>query len=111
VSSLSYGLTYYWRVSARNVSGESGFSSIWHFGTIYPVPTVPVLVSPSNGAQNQSSLALLKWHKSDSTTIDYQLQVATDSNFASLTYNDSTITDTSRMMTTLLHANTSCWHV
>ncbi|HPS13368.1 MAG TPA: gliding motility-associated C-terminal domain-containing protein, partial [Prolixibacteraceae bacterium] len=38
VSGLDHLTTYYWRVSATNVSGTSGWSETWKFTTLQPIP-------------------------------------------------------------------------
>ena len=45
--------TYYWRVSASNSNGPSGWSTVWRVTTI--APTAPALSSPVNG---QTALSL-----------------------------------------------------
>jgi hypothetical protein len=74
-------------------------------------PSTPVLASPSNEANNQSLLTMLAWHPSDTTTIDYQLQVALDSSFLAIHFNDSTIVDISRLMIHLDPSTTYYWRV
>jgi hypothetical protein len=44
---------HYWRIRARNVSGWSNWSEIWHFTTMaVPVPPAPILIAPTNGETN-----------------------------------------------------------
>src|SRR5205085_10296003 len=64
MSSLAYNTTYYWRVSASNVSGASNYSTAWSFKTTIAPPIPPVLSSPLNGAINQSVTVNLSWHAS-----------------------------------------------
>jgi hypothetical protein len=83
--------TYYWRVSAQNKAGNSGYSEPFSFTTIVSEPGVPVLVSPSNGATAQPLTVALDW--SDvSTAKGYQLQVSLDTSFATTVIDESNIT-------------------
>lgn len=53
-------------------------------------PSQPVLISPSNGSINVSPILNLSWTKINGVSF-YQLQIAKDSNFTILIYNDSTV--------------------
>ena len=61
VSSLNPLTIYYWRVSATNTAGTSGWSAIWSFTTTGPSPAAPVLSYPSNGTTISSSPLSLIW--------------------------------------------------
>ncbi|MBM4176054.1 MAG: T9SS type A sorting domain-containing protein [Ignavibacteria bacterium] len=74
------------------------------------VPSAPTLLSPANGSTNQSKTPTLSWDASSGAT-SYRLQVATDSLFSSIIFNDSTIATTSKQLPTL-NANTKYfWRV
>jgi hypothetical protein len=95
ISSLSAYTLYYWRVKAVNAAGESSWSDVWNFmtGAIVVVPSVPVLLSPANGATDQPVSLALVWN-SVSTATSYHVQIAIDTLFAGMFTQDSTITDT-----------------
>ena len=38
VNNLYTGMKYYWKVNAKNIAGESPYSSVWNFTTFLPVP-------------------------------------------------------------------------
>ena len=112
MSGLSYSTTYWWHVSAKNVSGSSAYSATWHFRVTDPIspPTAPTLASPTNGASGVSVSPTLIWNKS-TNALSYRLQVATDTNFSSLSANQAGITDTSYVVSGLSSSTVYYWHV
>ncbi len=106
VTGLLPGTTYYFRVAAQN-STDSSRGSIISFTT---TPTAPTLVAPANGATNQSTTVTLSWIAPTGAT-SYRLQVATGSSFASLVFDDSTITSTSRQVSSLANNTLYYWRV
>ncbi|MCK5571900.1 MAG: hypothetical protein KAJ12_04035, partial [Bacteroidetes bacterium] len=111
VTGLANGARHFWRVRALNSSGSSTFSETWAFTTIDPTPPAPSLVSPVNGGADQPTSLTFIW--TSSTLVDfYRLQVATDSMFVTgLVVNDSSLVDTSRAVTGLLHGTKYYWRV
>ncbi|AXI99957.1 Por secretion system C-terminal sorting domain-containing protein [Cyclonatronum proteinivorum] len=93
---LNQGTTYYWRVRATNNSGSSDWSATRTFTTICNTPSLPVLVSPSNGATITVTNPTLSWNSSSGAT-HYELQVATNSSFSasSIVFNQG-VSGTSR---------------
>lgn len=85
---LSINTTYYWHVNATNSGGTSAWSTVWSFKTTdVAAPAVPVLSSPSNGA-NRVSVSVpvtLTWNASLGAT-SYTVEVSTSSSFSSLFY-------------------------
>ncbi|MBL8015712.1 MAG: hypothetical protein JNK43_00455, partial [Ignavibacteria bacterium] len=65
-------------------------------------------LSPVNNATNQPTSVSLVWNKSLLATT-YRVQVATDSLFTSLFLNDSTVTDSTRLVTGLAGGSTNYW--
>ncbi len=110
VGPLSNSTLYYWRVSAKNTGGSSGFSSTWNFTTIVTVPPAPVLTSPLNGAGCQPTTISLTWTASAGAA-SYHVQLATDSLFASVILDDSTIASTTRQVTSLSSSTAYYWRV
>jgi hypothetical protein len=110
ISGLKYGTTYYWRVQALNQYASSSFSVVWNFMTTLPPPLIPLLTLPSNGALGVSINPTLSWNASSRAT-SYQLQVSTDSSFASTVYNQSGITGESQSVNGLSNNTVYYWRV
>jgi hypothetical protein len=72
--------------------------------------SAPVLVSPPNGAIDQPLTVELRWNGVVSAAT-YRLQVATDTLFGSIVYNDSTLTDTARQVGPLAVNTQYYWRV
>ncbi|MBM4165522.1 MAG: T9SS type A sorting domain-containing protein [Ignavibacteria bacterium] len=88
--------TYYWRVDARNAGGNSAYSNIWSFTTVFvPIPSVPVLMYPQNNSVHQPRIIALEWEPSLNAET-YLLQIATDSLFEVMVLEDSTIVETTK---------------
>ena len=98
---LANYLQYYWRVKAVNVGGESDWSSVWNFKTLGN-PFASNLIAPADLAVNQTVNALtFQWTKAKErieTIQKYQFQISTDSLFATTFMNDSTLTDTTKVV-------------
>ncbi len=73
-------------------------------------PTQVSLLSPANTATGVSLPVTLRWYKTDSTT-KYNVQVSTSNTFASFIVNDSTLTDTTKAVSTLSANTTYYWRV
>jgi photosystem II stability/assembly factor-like uncharacterized protein len=83
---------YYWRVNATNGAGTGPFSAVWRFKTVVSPPVVaPTLISPPNGATNQSVTPTLDWNDVFNS-LGYRLLVSTDSLFINPSVVDTTIT-------------------
>jgi hypothetical protein len=78
-------------------------------GTPAP-PYTPTLLSPPNGSTNHATTLNLNW-SSSSGAINYRLQFSTDSTFTSTMYDDSTLTDTSKQVSSLLNNTLYYWRV
>jgi hypothetical protein len=110
VSGLTNLTNYYWRVRAKNAIGWGQFSIWWRFTTIVAAPSAPVLVSPANGANGQPLTLTIVWRKSINAA-SYRLQIATDAGFNTLILNDSTLTDSLRLVSGLTQLTTYYWRV
>jgi len=110
VVSLSNLRKYYWRVSAYNAGGESGFATADSFTTIVAVPAAPVLVSPVN-LINVARKTTFTWHSSTHAT-QYHLQVASDLAFTTVVRDTSQVTDTTLTLSVPLDDSASYfWRV
>ncbi len=109
---LAHQTTYYWRVKASDVSGSSAYSASWSFTTApSPVPPpAPAQMAPPNGASGEPDLLELIWHSATGAT-SYRLQIGSDSAFASLAVDDSTLIDTSRLVGPLSPSAWYYWRV
>jgi hypothetical protein len=83
VSGLSYGTTYYWRVSATNSGGTSPWSSSWSFATVAapPAPPAPTLASPINGDTGDNTALILAWNAVSGAS-SYTLEVSLNQSFS-----------------------------
>ncbi|MFH0991057.1 MAG: DUF1565 domain-containing protein [bacterium] len=110
VSGLSNGVTYYWRVSAKNAGGTSTWSSTWNFITTIVAPAAPAITAPASGSINQPLNLTLSWTASLTAT-RYRLQVSTSSTFSPLLVDDTTLTSTSRQIGALSYSTKYYWRV
>lgn len=110
VSGLSNNIIYYWRVRAKDTGGSSAFSSPWSFTTIVALPEAPVLAVPGNGAAGLVVNPVLCW-RSSANTASYLLQVAGDSSFTMVVFQDSTLADTSKQVPVLDCETRYFWRV
>jgi endonuclease/exonuclease/phosphatase family metal-dependent hydrolase len=68
-SGLANGITYYWKVVAKNAGGSTTATGApWNFTTIPPPPGAFSGVSPANGASNQPASGSLRWQTSVGAT-------------------------------------------
>ncbi|MBM2840757.1 MAG: hypothetical protein HW412_1285, partial [Bacteroidetes bacterium] len=110
VGSLLNNTTYYWRVNARNAGGTSPYSTPRSFTTIVARPPAPTLVSPPDGSINQPTTLTMSWNVATGAT-SYRLQVSTDVGFTAIVFDDSSITGTSRQVSSFLNNTTHYWRV
>ncbi|MCK6615957.1 MAG: T9SS type A sorting domain-containing protein [Ignavibacteriaceae bacterium] len=111
---LSNYSQYYWRVKAVNTGGQSDWTPVWSFKTLGN-PYASVLYSPANNSVNQPVAGLtFNWSKAIErieTIQKYQLQISTDSLFTTFALNDSTLTDTTKVMNGLSYLTRYHWRV
>jgi hypothetical protein len=110
ISNLTNSTVYYWRVRARNLGGASNWTVPWSFTTIVTTPGTPVLILPANKSPNQPVTLQLSWNKSVGATT-YTVIVATDTGMTNVTYQDSVVTDTTKIITSLKNGTTYYWKV
>ena len=78
--------------------------------TTLSIPSAPVLIAPLNGASNQPTTLTLVWRSSPFAQ-SYRLQVSTDSLFTMIIFDDSTLTDTTREISSLSTLTSYFWRV
>lgn len=106
-SNLLFGTTYYWRVKSFHAVDTSNWSTVWSFTTLNSVN----LVSPANGAINQVPNVLTDWAPVSGIT-GYQLQLDTNSSFASAGFVEIILGATSQSTTAdLFFGTTYQWRV
>lgn len=110
VSGILPGTAYYWRVSAQNSAGSSGWSDIWSFTTKINAPSVPTLVSPANGVTGQPTVLTFDWNESSGAE-SYTMQVSTSNTFSPLVVNREELTGTSSEVTALSPGTVYFWRV
>jgi hypothetical protein len=110
-TAFDHNTLFYWRVTARNTTGWGSSSEVRHFTTIVAAPTVPLLISPIDGVVGIPTTPTLIWDRVLSATA-FRLQVSADTNFTTMVYDDSTLTDTTRQITPALANDTKYfWRV
>jgi hypothetical protein len=107
IAGLSNNTTYSWRVKAKNSSESSSWTSPWKFTTILGVP---VLKAPANGARDQSLSDTLTWSRQNDA-VTFHVQVSTDSSFAGIVFEDSTITVSQGVPVGLKRGTVYFWRV
>ena len=80
VTNLYPSTTYYWKVQGVYATGNTAWSSVWHFTTADVPLAAPVLTAPSNHASVQQTSVQLSWG-SVYGALTYQLQFSIDSTF------------------------------
>ena len=109
VDGLAYETKYFWRVSAKNLTGESGFSSVFSFTTRSKPVDAPDLVSPSNNSTGLDTALTLQWSSPVSAN-SYEYRVSVESGFGSI-FSDGTTTQTSTDISGLAYSTTYYWQV
>ena len=111
VAGLGYTTQYYWRVRGKNTWGVGATSDVYTFTTAIAPPAVPSLQSPADNALDVEVTPTLRWSK-PAGTATFRLQVSTDTAFTTgLVYNDSTLTDSSKVMSALANLTKFYWRV
>jgi hypothetical protein len=91
VTGLSGGVSYYWRVRAKNGLGKGEWSETWTFTAVLAPPGKPTLISPVSLSTNVDRAPQLKWDSVPGAQ-SYHVQVALDAAFATIVGRDSSRT-------------------
>ena len=107
-SNLRFGTIYYWRIRARHSVDTTQWSAVRSFTTIDQI----FLLTPANGATNQSPDEILDWSPLSGIT-NYDYQWDTSANFNSPLLNSASISSGSSQVTTsnLRFGTTYFWRV
>lgn len=100
LDSLLNNSTYIWRIKSLNATDTSEWSELSSFTTIVSAPAVSLLSSPPDNSGGIVSPVTLKWLNT-SRAEKYHLMVSTDTSFTNIVINDSTVTDTLKVLTNL----------
>jgi hypothetical protein len=110
VNGLSMGMRYFWRISSKNGVGRGAFSPASVFRTAGQLPGQVVLVSPADLESLESTRGRLVWLAAQPLVTQYWTEVALDSLFA-VHIVDSTVTDTTKTVGTLVPYTWYYWRV
>ncbi|GEM_PF-997866 len=100
------------RLRADGSEQRDGFlvDDVRVFGYAVSAPLTPALSLPSNGSSDVSFPVVLRWNRAQDA-VSYRMQVSTDSSFAVLIENDSTLTDTLKSLSSLQGLTQYHWRV
>lgn len=93
VDSLDYLTTYFWRVKASNLGGESSWSDTLKFTTIIEKPEIPTLVQPADGITKADTSLTFGWNTSLRADA-YVFQISKLSDFSVLEFSTPVIDTT-----------------
>lgn len=97
ISLIPSGRTYFWRVRSSAEGNYGVFSNFRTFSLRLYKPAVPELLQPAHRDTGISPVTTFRW-KSTLDARSYHIQIASDTNITSVVFQDSTITDTSRII-------------
>jgi hypothetical protein len=109
---MTNNTSYYWRVLASNVQGNSDYSEVWTFKSIPLAPTdTVILMEPLNGKKNLiNKEQTLKW-KTIPNADSYELWVAFDKDFTDIYYKNDKVWTNSKIFFNLVPMKTYYWKV
>ncbi len=110
VSGLRTSTTYYWRVSGRNATGTGPFSVVWKYTTPGTAPDSVDLLAPADSSLAVADSVRFSWHKATPDAQKYWFELGFDAGFVFRTV-DSTLTDTAKVVHSLLPNRTYYWKV
>lgn len=109
-SHVQYFSSYFWRVMAINLYGESGWSATNYFTVTGRVPDQTILLAPENNSYNNDLTIELKW-KEVLHAVNYLLEVSEDSSFAKKILSINDINENKFELTNLKNFTKYFWRV
>ncbi len=101
---------YYWRVRGLNGASIGKWSDTWAFTTV-GLPSKGTLLEPHNDTTNVKAKPTFKWNEF-AGAVTYNAEIATDSQFANIFYQNKGITSPSFKLFKTMNAGTDYyWHV
>jgi hypothetical protein len=110
VGGLANNTKYFWRVRAKNPVGVSSWSLRRNFVTFAAALQAPVLRSPADGTGGQPVAPVLRWQRV-SGALKYRIQISVNSDFSTISSQDSGLTDTSKTLSALANNTVYFWRV
>ena len=99
------------QVFVTNEPPGGGISQSLAFIVTAPVTPYPVPEAPVDDAPGIDTVVVFRWRSWLTTGITYHLQVSTSPTFATTVFEDSTITDTLKQVTSLVRGVKHYWRV
>lgn len=103
------GLAFNWRVRAQNNCGWGPWTTARTFSIVCVTPGTPTLATPANGATSLTQPVTLDWDDI-ATSTGYQLQIDNNSDFSSVTLEQS-VTASTYAVSGLADGTTFYWRV
>ncbi|MFU8861248.1 MAG: fibronectin type III domain-containing protein [Cyclonatronaceae bacterium] len=110
LDSLRYNTSWYWRVRAVNIGGNSAWSRTYRFTTIMERPERPELATPVPDTLHQPVSPELVWHRAGRAAT-YRFQLSRTPDFRNLVYDETGISDTTYAVFFLDHLTPYYWRV
>jgi len=110
ITGLQNSTLYYWRVRGKNDAGYGPFSPTWSFTTVVAVPATVSLLSPSDGAGGVSISPTVSWSPLAGVTT-YHLQFSANASLSPAMINDTSLTGTTKSISSLQNNTTYYWRV
>ncbi|MEJ2544929.1 MAG: hypothetical protein P8Y99_12755, partial [Calditrichaceae bacterium] len=107
LSGLEHSTQYFWRVRAWNGFAVSGWSTVWMFMTAQKGPD---LTNPANNSIDLNTEITFSWTGVENT-IGYELQLSFTSDFSTIEYSKTDITEKQFTATDLVNGKTYFWRV
>jgi hypothetical protein len=109
-SVLDYSTTWYWRATAYNDFDTSDASDTFSFTTISSPLTAPTLLTPTDGAIDQTQSPYLTWSRVDSAGF-YAVQISQSEMFSEVPWNANTFDTVQQITAGLLEGTQWYWRV
>jgi hypothetical protein len=112
IHGLAYNATYYWRVAANTPYLSGCYTNPPFSFTSITLCNAPTLALPADNATGTATAPTLSWTApAGATVLRYEVQVAVDSNFAAVVYNNTNVSGTSVTINPLPNCVTRYWRV